>query len=227
MRDVALVPQRHVLQRRDHGHRAPGGRGRSGSRSAPGCACAAWREEPFWPGEKNSSASSTSVRCMWRISMATFSMLEAMTPSVAKNIAWRSRGITCVRDRLGRQAQHLADMLLDARVDVGEGADRAGNRAGGDLGPRGHQPGAVARHLGVEAGEGQAHRRGFGMDAVAAADADGVLVLEGAGLQRGQHPVQRRPAAGPRRGPAGCSAWCPARPTRSCPDGRSAPRRRR
>ncbi len=42
---------------------------------------------PFWPGEKNSSASSTSVRCMWRTSMAMFSMLDAMTPSVAKNIA--------------------------------------------------------------------------------------------------------------------------------------------
>ena len=40
--------------------------------------------EPFWPAEKNSSASSTSVRCMWRISVATFSMEEATTPSVAK-----------------------------------------------------------------------------------------------------------------------------------------------
>jgi hypothetical protein len=28
----------------------------------------------------------------------------------------------------------LRDMLLDRRVDVGEGADRAGNRAGGDFG---------------------------------------------------------------------------------------------
>ncbi len=44
-------------------------------------------DEPFWPGEKNSSASRTSVRCMWRISIATFSIEEAMTPSVAKNMA--------------------------------------------------------------------------------------------------------------------------------------------
>lgn len=44
-------------------------------------------ELPFWPGLKNSSASSTSVRCMWRISMAMFSMLLAITPSVAKNMA--------------------------------------------------------------------------------------------------------------------------------------------
>ena len=58
-------------------------------------------DEPFWPAEKNSSASSTSVRCMWRISMAMFSMLLAMTPSVAKNIAWRSRGITWVETGSG------------------------------------------------------------------------------------------------------------------------------
>ena len=53
-------------------------------------------DEPFWPSEKNSSTSSTSVRCMWRISVASRSIDEAMTPNVAKNIAWRSRGITCV-----------------------------------------------------------------------------------------------------------------------------------
>ena len=53
-------------------------------------------DEPFWPSEKNSSASSTSVRCRWRISIASRSIEEATTPSVAKNIAWRSRGITWV-----------------------------------------------------------------------------------------------------------------------------------
>ncbi len=58
-------------------------------------------DEPFWPGEKNSSASSTSVRCMWRISIATFSIEEAITPRVAKNIAWRSRGMTCVETGSG------------------------------------------------------------------------------------------------------------------------------
>ena len=53
-------------------------------------------EEPFWPGEKNSSASSTSVRCRWRISVASRSTEAATTPSVAKYMAWRSRGMTCV-----------------------------------------------------------------------------------------------------------------------------------
>src|SRR2546429_4918239 len=53
-------------------------------------------EEPFWPSEKNSSASSTSVRCRWRISVATRSTEAATTPSVAKYMAWRSRGMTWV-----------------------------------------------------------------------------------------------------------------------------------
>ena len=53
-------------------------------------------EEPFWPSEKNSSASSTSVRCRWRISVASRSTEDATTPSVAKYMAWRSRGMIWV-----------------------------------------------------------------------------------------------------------------------------------
>ena len=40
---------------------------------------------------------------MWRISIATFSIEEAMTPSVAKNMAWRSRGMTWVEIGSGRR----------------------------------------------------------------------------------------------------------------------------
>ena len=52
--------------------------------------------DPFCPGAKYSSASSTSVRCRCRTSTASRSTELAITPSVAKNIACRSRGITCV-----------------------------------------------------------------------------------------------------------------------------------
>ena len=78
----------------------------------------------------------------------------------------------------GLEAKLRADMLFDPGVDIGEGADRAGNGAGGDLGPRGLQARAVAVHLGVEPREGEAHGGGFGVDAVAAADAHGHLVLQ-------------------------------------------------
>ena len=65
-------------------------------------------EEPFWPAEKNSSASSTSVRCRWRISMARRSNDEATTASVVKYAAWRSRGITCVDTGSGTRPICLA-----------------------------------------------------------------------------------------------------------------------
>ena len=58
-------------------------------------------EEPFCPSEKCSSASSTSVRCRWRISVASRSIELEITPRVAKNIAWRSRGITWVETGSG------------------------------------------------------------------------------------------------------------------------------
>ena len=44
------------------------------------------------------------------------------------------------RDRLGRQPHRFGDMLLDARIDIGEGADRAGDGAGRDLLARRDQP---------------------------------------------------------------------------------------
>ena len=65
-------------------------------------------DEPFWPSEKNSSASSTSVRCRCRISVASRSTEEAITPNVAKYIAWRSRGITCVEIGSGTSPIALA-----------------------------------------------------------------------------------------------------------------------
>ena len=44
-------------------------------------------DEPFCPSEKYSSASSTSVRWRWRISIASRSIEEATTPSAAKKAA--------------------------------------------------------------------------------------------------------------------------------------------
>ena len=41
-------------------------------------------DEPFWPASKDSSASRTSVRCRWRISVASRSIDAATTASAAK-----------------------------------------------------------------------------------------------------------------------------------------------
>ena len=147
-------------------------------------------EEPFCPGAKYSSASRTSVRCRWRISVASRSMPAAISARVMKNAAWRSRGITCVEIGSGARPSLLRDVCLDRRVDVGEGADRARNRAGRDLAARRGEALAVASELGLMPGELQPEGRRLGMDAVAAADRRRVFVLDRAPLQRRQQPVE-------------------------------------
>ncbi len=98
------------------------------------------------------------------------------------------------RDDLGRdgfraQAQFGADVFFDGGVDVCECADRAGNRTRCDFPAGLFQPVLVAIHFGVKTGKGQAHGGGFGVNAVAAPDADRVLMFIGAGFQRVQHLV--------------------------------------
>ena len=146
-------------------------------------------DEPFWPSEKNSSASSTSVRCRWRISVARRSTEEAITPSVAKYIAWRSRGITWVETGSGTRPIALATCSstrgsIWAKVPTApEMAQVATSLRAGDQALLG------AREFGIGISELEAEGDGLGVDAVAAADGRRHLVLEGAVLQRGQHLV--------------------------------------
>ena len=147
--------------------------------------------EPFWPGWKNSSASRTSERCRCRTSVASRSIPLAMTASVEKNAAWRSRGMTWVETG-SAAGPAFRRRIPPPRVEMREGADGAADGGHGDLGPRRHQPRAVTGELGVVAGELEPEGRRLGMDAVAAADGQGVFVLEGAGLQRGQHRIDIR-----------------------------------
>ena len=93
------------------------------------------------------------------------------------------------RDRLGLEAQFLADMLFHGGVDICEGADSTRDRACGDFVSGIHKARAPAIHLGIETREGQAHGGGLGMDTMRAADANGVFMLQGAGFQRGQKAV--------------------------------------
>ncbi len=127
-------------------------------------------EEPFWPSEKNSSASSTSVRWRWRISIARRSSDEATTPRVAKNIAWRSRGMTWVETGSGvrpicsatycsTRGSILAKVPTAPEIaQVATSARAATRRA------------AVALEFGIGLGELQPEGHGLGMDAVRAAD---------------------------------------------------------
>ena len=94
--------------------------------------------------------------------------------------------------RLGRKAQLLRHVGLDARIDAGECSDGAGNGAGRNLRPRGLQAGAVAGEFGIVPGKLDAEGRGLGMDGVAAADAERKFVLAGLRLQCGEKPVNVR-----------------------------------
>ncbi len=90
-------------------------------------------EEPFCPSEKNSSASSTSVRCMWRISTAMRSTEEAISPRTEKIHRVAVARDHLRRDRLGHEAHGFCDMRFDARIDLRKGADGAGDGAGRDF----------------------------------------------------------------------------------------------
>ena len=76
-------------------------------------------------------------------------------------------------------------MGFDPGIDLREGADGAGNRAGRHLGARRLEPGLGAIELGIGVGELEPERGRLGMDAVRAADCRRQLVLAGAALERG------------------------------------------
>ena len=106
----------------------------------------------------------------------------------------KEHGMAIARDdlcryRLGPEAKGLSDVDLDARVDVGEGTDGAGYGAGGNFLASGDQAGAAAVEFGIGLGHLQAEGDRFGVDAMAAADADGTLVLHSPALQRGEQAV--------------------------------------
>ncbi len=101
-------------------------------------------EEPFCPGEKYSSASRTSVRWRWRISVASRSTERAMTASVAKYSGVAVARDHLGRDRLGREAQLFGHIRLD-RADRHWRRCRPRRRWRRWRSPRAPRPGARGR----------------------------------------------------------------------------------
>ncbi len=89
------------------------------------------------------------------------------------------------------QAEAAADLLFGLRADVAEGADGAGDLADPHLLGGGREAGGVAAQLVVPERQFQAEGDRLGVDAVGAADLDGVFELEGALLQNLGEFVQR------------------------------------
>ncbi len=93
------------------------------------------------------------------------------------------------RDRLDLEAHLLGHVFFDARIDIGEGADRAGDGAGGNL-PLGldeAQLAALEFRIGLS--ELETEGRGLRMNAVGAADGRRHLVLESPALDGGEQFV--------------------------------------
>ena len=222
--DVALVPERDVLERRRrvaaHHAREPARR----SRSATGCACAASPRSPSGPSPNSSSTSRTSVRARWRNSTANFSRLAPTSASASTK-----RGVAVAlhdlrRDRLEADAEPRADGLLPRRD---RGARRCRRRPR-SCRPRLRRARASSRarwraQLLVEDQQLEPEGGRLGVDAVGAADAGRVADARARGARSAaQRAIARRPAAGrPRRGSA-ARARCRARRSTSSRSGRSA-----
>ena len=103
-----------------------------------------------------------------------------MTPSVAKNIACRSRGITCV------ETGSTLSPIFSATWASTSGPTFANVPTAPEIAQVAissralDKPRAAARELGIEARELEPEGGRFGMDAVAAADHRRAPVLEGA-----------------------------------------------
>ena len=77
-------------------------------------------------------------------------------------------------------------MFFNARVDVGKGADSAGNGAGGDFLARGDEAFAATREFRIGFSHFQAKSHGFSVDAMRAADAGRHLEFVSAALDGGE-----------------------------------------
>ncbi len=81
------------------------------------------------------------------------------------------------------EAEARTDLFLVLRLQVAEGADRAGELADAHVFGCGIEAGKVALHLGVPVEQLEAEGGWLGMDAVGAADRGRVLELERAALE--------------------------------------------
>ena len=204
--DVALVPERDVLEADERVARAAS-RARPQMRSHTiGFRLCGIAEDPFWPAANGSNASRTSVRWRWRISSANRSSDGADAGDRAQQRGVPVAGDDLRRDRLAVEAERLQGELLDARVGVGVGAHGARELADADAGEGAASSRARPRRSSHQPPEQlQAERRRLGVHAVGAADHRRVAVLLGARRSAASTRVDaRRAGSGPRR--RSCSA---------------------
>ena len=186
------------------------------------------RRRALLPLAERLLASPTSVRCQWRtVERHLLDRGAERAPARRSRPAWRSRATIWVATVSAPQAQLRQRPRLDRRVEVGVGADGAGDLADRDRLARRDQRAARAPDLGVEAGEDQAGGDRLGVDAVRAADHRRARVLLGAAAAGGAQLGRGPPRIWSRRlDELDARARRRARRTTSCRGAASAPARR-
>ena len=146
--------------------------------------------EPFWPRPNGSRTSPTSVRARWRISVA-----KRSKPGAGQRDRLQELGVAVTRHHLGRHRLALQPQAGEhARLELrGRRRVRSRRRRKPRRRPPGRRraPTAVALRSASNAKPASliAERRRLGMDAVGAADAQGVDVLARLGRQRLDEPA--------------------------------------
>ncbi len=220
--DVALVPQRDILQRRVHiGADHPGEAGQILGQHR--VALVRHRRAALLAGREIFLG----LEHLGPLQVADLGR-EPLDRGGDDSERGEEHGVAVARDDLGRdrldpEAQLGGDMGLDPRVDIGEGADRARDGAGRDLVARRDHPGPRPGELGISVSELEPEGDRLGMDAVASADRRRQLMLERAPL-RAPRAARRDPrSAGPTRASAEPRGRCRGRRSWSSPGGGSAP----
>jgi hypothetical protein len=167
-RDVALVPQRDIFHRRHHGaahHAGEAGQVLGQHRVA----LVRHRREPFCPGEKYSSASSTSVRCKWRTSTASARSRRRSRPASRRTSRGGRAGSP--GSRPARLRPSFAATCSSTRGSILAKVPTAPEIAQVAISDaRGDQARLAAGELGIGFRQLEAEGHRLGMDAVAAAD---------------------------------------------------------
>ena len=137
VRDVALVPQGDVLDGGLWRCRAARARGRVMRSLVIGLRLWGIALEPFCCPERNgSSASRTSVRCRWRISVASRSRPAPASAIACSSSAWRSRGTTWVETGSAARPEAREHARLELRAGGRVRPDGAADRPDRRLGER-------------------------------------------------------------------------------------------
>ena len=119
------------------------------------------------------------MRWRWRNSVAQRSMLEAISARTVMNSACRSRWMTCVESAAGARPSRLQTAASTRGIEVGMGADGAGELADPDALAHLEEPLDGAAEFVIHQGQLQAEGDRLRMDAVAAADHRDVLEFAG------------------------------------------------